>query len=135
MGILLSYPELFEESQKHFLADLLPKNEEKKIYKLITDTYTAKASLSPEEVFQKLSEEESKKWRILAVYAEERNEIFSEAVRKKECLKIIHNLNTTLIPQKLNELGVEIKKKSGDTPVLLSQINELTKLLHKFHHQ
>ncbi len=135
LGILLSYPHLYQESEKHFLVDLLPENEEKKIYKLIGETYTASADVSPETIFQKIPQEEAEKWKVLALYAENKNSVLPEAVIKEECIKIIHNINVSLIPKKLNELSTALKQEKSDGPMLLTQINELTKLLHKFHHQ
>jgi DNA primase len=134
-AILLSFPELTEEVMRHLLFDLLEPGEEKKIYKRIRENYNHQEGLSSETIFKELSEKEAEKWRILAVYAEEKNGTFSDEVRKKETIKIVQSINSELISKKMKSLGALLKENAAEAPTILSQMNELTKLLQKFHHQ
>lgn len=134
VAIILAYPDLTEEIRKHLLVDLIESGKEKKIYKLIQENYNPKAVFSLDAILEKLSEEEAERWRILAVYAEERNNTFSDEIRKREVIKMTHSINSNLISQKMKTLSGALKENTADAPAILSQMNELTKLLQKFHH-
>ncbi len=132
-GILLGFPELFAEAQKHLLVDLMT-SEEKRFYKQLEQHYNDSGSLSPELMWQSLTHEESQKWRALALYAEERLGTLPDTLRTKELVTSIHNLNLQLIPKKLTALSLSLKESKDDSTEIIVQMNELTKLMNKFHH-
>ncbi len=131
-ALLLNFPELLAEAQKHLLADLM-EPQEKKFYKQLQQHYTQEGNLSPEEMWQALPHEESEKWRPLALYAEQRLGHLSEMLRVKELITTINKLNQTLIPKKLTELSTQLKSGDSESTRLIVQMNELTKLMNRFH--
>lgn len=132
-GILLSFPELFEEAGKHLLLDLMT-GEEKRFYKQLEQHYNESGSLSPESMWQSLPHEEVEKWRALALYAEEQLANLPESLRSKELITTITKLNQHLIPKKLTALSLQLKDGKSNSTEIIVQINELTKLMNKFHH-
>jgi hypothetical protein len=124
-AILLSFPELTEEVMRHLLFDLLEPGEEKKIYKRIRENYNHQEGLSSETIFKELSEKEAEKWRILAVYAEEKNGTFSDEVRKKETIKIVQSINSELISKK-NEIPWSSSQRKRSRSAHNSLANERT---------
>jgi DNA primase len=135
ISLLLAYPELFKKAKEEFPEELLFEEREKKIYKIIKETYTPGACFSFQDILQRLSPEEAELWRICMVYVEDKNDMLPEKVREEECRKTVKYIGASLIPKKLEELGAALRKGGADTPKVLEQVNKLTKLLHTFHHQ
>jgi len=133
LSLCLAFPELMEEMEAHLLTDLLPENEEKKIYKLMRSEYTSAGVLSPEKIWEHISSEESEKWRVYALDAEEKWKHFSDVIRRQECKKILIDINKALVLKKIDELSSQLKHSPENESETIVQINELTKLLHTFH--
>lgn len=133
-GILFALPELFPECQKHLLEDLLP-SEQKKFYKMLSDSYNVSGILMPDSVLASLPEPEAEKWRACAIFAEDALGTLPDTLRLKELHQTVQKINLALIPQKLNALSARLKDSPADSGEILNQMNELTRLLQKFHHQ
>lgn len=133
LSLVLAFPEMFKEIQKHLLIDLLPQTTEKKFYNILITNYNIAGVLSPKKIWEKISPEESEKWCVAALEAEEQYKNFSEIVRQEECKKIVFELNKECIEQKIQELSQKLKDSPQDTPEIIIQLSELTKLLHTFH--
>lgn len=132
-GMILGFPELFPESRKHLLADLLSVDE-KRFYKLLEQHYNEVGSLLPETILPTIPDDESQKWRALALYAEDKLANLPSSLTIKELLTTIRKINLQLIPTRLTELSVMLKNDKASSAETIIQMNELTKLLNKFHH-
>ncbi len=133
LGMVISWPEYFHDVKEQFLIDLLPDCDEKTIYNVFEHHYNSTGKLALDSVWSELNGAEVEKWRALGLYTEERAGTFPDALRHEELTKLVSKLNMTLITEKIKLLGKQLQQSPDQPQEIVTQISELTKLLHNFH--
>ncbi len=132
IGLLVAFPEFFEEVDKSLVESLFPDGEEKTIFKKLKNHYNNTGFCTPKEV---LSDDEAKKWELIALYAEEKTEHIPESLRKKELKKLIAQINNLNFIYKQKELIEQLKDCTEDNTKakeIYMQINQLLALKKNF---
>lgn len=127
LGIIIAFPQAFEQIQKIFFLDLIPEIPEKKFYKSLGDHYNPQSSDWVDSALDTLSSEEKEQLKVFAVYAEDRIGAFNEDQRMIEIKSLIKKLNQDFLLKKTEEVG-RMQREDPENPELALRANELIKL-------
>ena len=136
LGTLLSFPDFLPLVEKNLLLDIFPLNEEKIIYQKIKKFFSTQSIESISQLKKDLfkNEEEKKKWEIITLFSEERNERMSENLRLIEFKKLIKQINKNNFQKTQKELLTKMQKTEDqqEKEELFLKLNKIATLAKNF---